>query len=284
MNDRMYAHPQTQQNLLRLQEIGYGIAGPAVGPLAWGEGEGPGRLLEPGEILAHAARALEATSLFTGLSILVSAGPTREPIDPIRFVGNRSSGRMGFALAEAAWRRGADVTLVTGPTSLADPPGVRVRRVETAGEMEEAIGSVLPSARALVMAAAVADFRPSSPFGQKVKKESEALLRIELTRTPDILQSTRSLRPDGCVVVGFALETEDALTNALRKLEAKGLDLLVVNDATEPGAGFEHSTNRVTLLRPGAPSEELPLLTKSEVAERILDAMVPLLERAESES
>ncbi len=277
MNDRMYAHALTQANLRRLADAGYRIAGPAVGPLAWGEGEGPGRLIEPEEILAHAARALEPAGPLAGKRVVVTAGGTREAIDPVRFIGNRSSGRMGYEIAAAAWRRAADVLLVTGPTSLPAPDGVRVERIETAEEMRSAVAASLPSADVLVMAAAVADFRPASPAAEKIKKETGGVPEIRLEPTADVLRSTREARPARCVVVGFALETHDALANGRRKLEGKGLDLLVLNDATEPGAGFEVETNRVVLLQPGRGDEALPLLHKAEVADRILDRVEDLL-------
>jgi phosphopantothenoylcysteine decarboxylase / phosphopantothenate---cysteine ligase len=277
MNDRMYAHPQTAANLRRLAEIGYRIAGPAVGPLAWGEGEGPGRMIEPEAVLAHAGRALEGSTPLDRRRVVVTAGPTREAIDPVRFVGNRSSGRMGHEIAAAAWRRGARVLLVSGPTSLAAPEGVEVRRVETAEEMRAAVAEALPAADALVMAAAVADFRPAAPAAAKLKKERGGVPDLRLEPAPDVLRSTRDLRPAGCVVVGFALETDDPVENGRRKLEGKGLDLLVVNDATEPGAGFEVETNRVVLLAPDRDDEALPLLTKAEVADRILDRVAELL-------
>lgn len=277
MNDRMYAHPATQDNLLRLRGFGYVLAGPATGPLAWGEGEGPGRMLEPGEILAHAGRALEGEGPLGGLRIVVTAGPTREPIDPVRYIGNRSSGRMGYEVAAAAWRRGADVVLVTGPSHLDPPSGVDVRRVETAAEMREAVAAALPHANALVMAAAVADFRPADPADEKLKKEAGGLPTVDLERTADVLASTRELRRRDAVVVGFALETQDVVANGRRKLVAKGLDLLVVNDAREPGAGFEVATNRVTFLEPDRDDDELPLMSKAEVADRILDRVEALI-------
>lgn len=275
MNDRMYGHPQTQANLARLSEIGYRIAGPATGPLAWGEGEGPGRLLEPAEIVEHAGRLLEAPGPLAGCRVLVTAGPTREPVDPVRYLGNRSSGRMGYALAAAAWRRGAEVVLMSGPSSLAPPTGVELRRVETAEQMRAAVAEALPGADVLVMAAAVADFRPAAASGSKLKKD-KGVPALVLEPTPDVLAATRGLRSDGCIAVGFALETDAPLENARRKRLAKGLDLLVLNDATEPGAGFEVSTNRVTLLS-GSSEEALPLLPKSEVADRILDRVELLL-------
>jgi phosphopantothenoylcysteine decarboxylase / phosphopantothenate---cysteine ligase len=282
MNDRMYAHPATAASLRRLAGFGYRIAGPAVGPLAWGEGDGPGRMLEPAELLEHVGRVLEGAGALSGRRVVVTAGPTREPIDPVRYVGNRSSGRMGYALAAAAWRRGAEVELVSGPSTLPPPTGVRLTRVETAEEMRRAVAASLPTADLLVMAAAVADFRPAEPAGAKIKKESGAVPEIRLEPTDDVLRSTRGVRPPGCVVVGFALETDRAVENGRRKLEGKGLDLLVVNDATEPGAAFEVDTNRVVLLRPGADDEALPLLPKSEVAERILDRVEGLLPMREA--
>lgn len=278
MNDRMYAHPATQDNLVRLRGYGYVLAGPAIGPLAWGEGEGPGRMLEPDEIIAHAGRALEGATPLAGLRIVVSAGPTREPIDPVRYIGNRSSGRMGYQVAAAAWRRGADVVLVTGPSHLSPPAGVQVRRVETAAEMRDAVAAELASADALVMAAAVADFRPADPAGEKLKKEAGGVPTIHLEKTADVLASTRELRRADAVIVGFALETQDVVENGRRKLEAKGLDLLVVNDAREPGAGFEVATNRVTFLSRDRDDEALPLMSKGEVADRILDRVASLLQ------
>jgi phosphopantothenoylcysteine decarboxylase/phosphopantothenate--cysteine ligase len=281
MNDRMYAHPATQSNLARLKELGYVIAGPAVGPLAWGEGEGPGRMLEPEEILAHAGRALEGAAPLAGRRVVVTAGPTREAIDPVRYIGNRSSGRMGYEIAAAAWRRGADVLLVSGPSHLPVPVGVEVRKVESAEEMRAAVAEALPTANVLVMAAAVADFRPASSAEQKIKKEAGAVPQIVLEPTADVLRATREVRRAGSVIVGFALETTDAVENGRRKLEGKGLDLLVVNDATEPGAGFEVETNRVVLLQGGQPDEALPLMSKAEVADRILDRVERLLPAAE---
>lgn len=276
MNDRMYAHPASAANRERLRGFGYALAGPGVGPLAWGEGEGPGRMLEPDEIIAHAGRALEGDSPLAGRRVVVTAGPTREAIDPVRYIGNRSSGRMGYEIAAAAWRRGAEVLLVSGPSHLHPPVGVEVRKVESAEEMRAAVAEALPSAEVLVMSAAVADFRPADPAGEKLKKEAGGVPEIRLEKTADVLASTRELRPAGCVVVGFALETVDAVGNGRRKLEAKGLDLLVVNDAREPGAGFEVETNRVTFLQPGRDDEALPLMPKSEVADHILDRVVEI--------
>jgi phosphopantothenoylcysteine decarboxylase / phosphopantothenate---cysteine ligase len=277
MNDRMYAHPATRANLARLAELGYRLVGPAVGPLAWGEGEGPGRMVEPQEILDQVGRSLEPPTALAGRRVVVSAGGTREPIDPVRFVGNRSSGRMGYEIAAAAWRRGADVLLISAPSQLPAPTGVDLRKVETAEEMRAAVAEALPTSDVLVMSAAVADFRPASPAAEKIKKEAGAVPSITLEATADVLRETRSLRRPGSVTVGFALETTDVVANGRRKLEGKGLDLLVVNDATEPGAGFEVETNRVVLLAPEADDEALPLLSKAEVADRILDRVETIL-------
>ena len=238
-------------------------------------------MLEPEEILAHAGRALEGPTPLAGRRVVVTAGPTREAIDPVRYIGNRSSGRMGYEIAAAAWRRGAEVLLVSGPSHLPAPIGVDVRKIESAEEMRAAVADALPAADALVMAAAVADFRPANSAEQKIKKEAGVVPRIELEPTADVLRATREVRRPGSVIVGFALETTDAVENGRRKLEGKGLDLLVVNDATEPGAGFEVETNRVVLLQGGQPDEALPLMSKAEVADRILDRVEALLPASE---
>lgn len=278
MNDRMFAHAQTQANVARLREIGYRIAGPAEGPLAWGEGSGLGRMLEPEEIVAHAARVLAAGGPLEGKKVLVTAGPTREAIDPVRYIGNRSSGKMGYALASAAWEMGAEVTLVSGPTALPAPVGIDRIHVETAAEMHREVSALLGDADVLIMAAAVADFRPAAPEPEKIKKDASAPGPIALERTADILAETATHRKAGAIAVGFALETENPIEHGRRKLESKRLDLLVVNDAREPGAGFEVDTNRVTLLSRDGSAEELPLLTKQEVARRILDRVAALAE------
>ena len=269
MNDRMWAHAQTRENVAHLRSLGYRVLDPHVGELAVGEGFGPGRMPEPEVILAHVARLLESHENWRGRRVVVSAGPTREAIDPVRFISNRSSGKMGVALAAAAWRRGADVVLVAGPVSTPLPIGVRVVHVEATDEMRDAVAREVPEADVLIMAAAPADFRPRSPADSKLKK-SAGPAPIELEGTPDILGETRPLRRNGIVTVGFALETHDAMTNARAKLEAKGLDLIVLNVAGEKGAGFDVDTNRVTLVSRDA-VEELPLSAKTEVAEAILD-------------
>jgi phosphopantothenoylcysteine decarboxylase/phosphopantothenate--cysteine ligase len=276
MNDMMWAHRQTQQNVAHLQEIGYRILPPDEGMLAAGEGSGPGRMPEPETILAHVGRLLESESALAGRRVIVTAGPTREPIDPVRFISNHSSGKMGVALAAAAWRRHANVLLVAGPMSVDPPVGVYTQRVETTDEMADAVERELPTADVLVMAAAPADFRPAEPRASKIKKKS-APDALALSPTPDVLARTRQSRKKGAVVVGFALETDDALGGGREKLAAKDLDLIVVNDAREPGAGFGVDTNRVTFLARGGTEEPLPLLTKGEVADAILDRVERLI-------
>ncbi len=273
MNDKMYAHPQVQENIARLRvREGYVIAGPTVGPLAAGEGQGPGRMLEPGEIVEYVGRALGTEEAYRGKRVLVTAGPTREAIDPVRYVGNRSSGRMGFAVARAAWRRGAEVTLVSGPSTLEPPVGVELVRVQSAQEMLEAVAGSIVEADVTVFAAAVADFKPAESEAEKVKREAVGeAYAVTLAPNPDIAGDTRERRKPGSVTVGFALETTDVLENAKKKLGKKAFDFLVANDVTEEGAGFDVETNRVTILTPDADPEPLPLMPKDAVAEEILD-------------
>jgi phosphopantothenoylcysteine decarboxylase/phosphopantothenate--cysteine ligase len=272
MNDEMYAHPQTRSNLERLRARGVSLVGPEIGALAEGPSERPGRMSEPETILAHAARCARGNGRLARRRVVVTAGPTREPIDPVRVVTNRSSGKMGYRVAEAAWERGADVVLITGPTALPAPIGVRVLRVETTRQLEDAVRAELPAADVLVMAAAPADFRPSDPSESK-RARHDGALAIPMEPTDDILSATRSERRAGSVTVGFALETGDALAKGRAKLERKDLDLIVVNDALEPGAGFEVDTNRVALLAREGPARILPLQSKRDVAEAILDAV-----------
>ena len=280
MNDRMFSHAQTRANLSHLRDVlAYRIASPGVGPLAFGEGEGPGRMLEPDDIIEEIGRALVGPSAFRGKKILVTAGPTREAVDSVRYVGNRSSGRMGFALAAAAWRRGAEVTVVTGPVALTPPYGVEIARVESAEEMFASVSKKLPAADVSIFAAAVSDYRVADPSSAKLKRsETGPEVTLTLTENPDVAGGTRDLRKKGSLSVGFALETESLLENARHKLESKGFDLIVANDAGEAGAGFEVETNRVTLLGTHGEGEELPLSSKHEVAEAILDRVSDLLE------
>jgi phosphopantothenoylcysteine decarboxylase/phosphopantothenate--cysteine ligase len=276
MNDRMWAHPQVGRNVAHARELGYHVLDPADGPLAAGEGSGPGRMPEPETIVAHAARLLEKPSALVGRRIVVTAGPTREAVDPVRYLSNHSSGKMGVALAAAAWRRGAEVTLVAGPLQVATPEGVRVVPVETTADMQQSVAAELPAADVLVMAAAPADFRPAEVAGEKIKR-GDGARTIALEPTPDILASTRAQRRPGAVVVGFALETTDAEANARRKLAAKELDLVVLNDANEPGAGFGVDTNRVTIFGRDGTREALAVMPKVAVADAILDRVEALL-------
>jgi phosphopantothenoylcysteine decarboxylase/phosphopantothenate--cysteine ligase len=272
MNDEMFANPITQRNLSALRSRGVAIVGPDIGALAEGPSERPGRMSEPETILAHAVRVLRGRGPLLGRRVVVTAGPTRESIDPVRVVTNRSSGKMGYRIAEAAWARGADVELITGPVALPDPIGVTVCRVETTKDLERAVAEALPSADVLVMAAAPADFRPASPSASK-QPRSEGALAIPMEPTDDVLGATEARRKPGSVMVGFALETGDAVAKGRAKLERKHLDLIVVNDALEQGAGFEHDTNRVAILDREGSLHILPLQSKEQVADAILDAV-----------
>jgi len=280
MNDHMWAHPQTQRNVAHLRELGYLVLDPDEGMLAAGEGSGPGRMPEPETIFAHVGRVLERRTpgALNGKRVLVTAGPTREAIDPVRFISNHSSGKMGVALAAAAWRRGAAVDLVAGPLDVGIPVGVTLDRVTTTEMMASAVEKRLPEADVLVMAAAPADFRPAAPAQSKIKK-TNAPPTIELAPTADILVATQSARRAGSVIVGFALETNDAIASGRAKLEGKELDLVVVNDATETGAGFGVDTNRVTLLHRDGSEDRLPLMPKTDVADAILDRVERLIGR-----
>ena len=280
MNDRMYSHPQTQANLGHLREaLSYRIAGPGTGPLAVDEGDGPGRMLEAHEIVEEIGRALSDASPLQGKRVLVTAGSTREALDPVRFIGNRSSGRMGFALAAAAWRRGADVTVVAGPVSLPVPYGVDVLEVETAREMLERVSEHRPGADVSIFAAAVADYRPADAAEEKLKRADVGTeTTLTLVENPDVARETRAIQKTGSVSVGFALETQSLLENARAKLESKGFDLIAANAANEDGAGFDVDTNRVVLLGADGEAEELPLLSKDEVAEVIFDRISGIVE------
>lgn len=276
MNDHMWAHPQTRANVEHLRRLGYQVLEPDQGMLAAGEGSGPGRMPEPEFIFAHAGRLLEPAGALAGRRVLVTAGPTREPIDPVRFISNHSSGKMGVALAAAAWRRGAQVDLVAGPLAVATPPGVAVHPVESTDDMARAVERLLPQSDVLVMAAAPADFRPAQAATSKIKK-TDAPPALALAPTTDILKATKSSRRVGAVIVGFALETDDPLGGGRTKLAGKELDMIVVNDATEEGAGFGVDTNRVTLLLRDGAEERLPLMPKPEVADAILDRVETLI-------
>lgn len=272
MNDEMYAEPATQANLALLLRGGVATVGPEIGALAEGPSERPGRMSEPETIIAHAARLLRGEGPLTGKRIVVTAGPTREQIDPVRVVTNRSSGKMGYRLAEAAWERGAEVLLISGPVDLPAPVGVTIKRVESTADLEAAVREALPTADVLVMAAAPADYRPSDPSGTK-RPRNDGALALPMEPTTDILGATKGLRKPGSLMVGFALETGDAVSKGKAKLERKDLDLIVVNDALEPGAGFEVDTNRVAILDRQGGARMLPLASKREIADQILDAV-----------
>jgi len=270
MNDRMWAHAQTKRNVEQARSLGYEVLEPAEGSLAVGEGSGPGRMPEPEEIMSRIGRLLESGSSLAGKKVVVTAGATREPIDPVRFISNHSSGKMGVAIARAAWRRGADVTLIAGHVDVPLPGELTTVKAETVEEMSNCVAKALPSADVLVMAAAPADFRPAEKANVKIKK-GRGGARIELEQTEDILRSTIPKRKKKSLIVGFALETGDGVRNARDKLKSKDLDLIVLNDATEPGAGFGVDTNRVTLIDRAGKEEELQLMSKIDLAEVLLD-------------
>ncbi len=271
MDPNMFEHPATQAHLSTLRSRGVEVVGPDEGRLASGH-TGRGRLSTVDTITGAVRYAVGRGGDLAGKKIVVSAGGTQEPIDPVRYVGNRSSGKMGFAVAEAARDRGAETVLVTGPTALPDPYGVTVARVDQATEMRDAIVAHCAGAGALVMAAAVADYQPGEAIGRKIKRQEAEGLTIALVRTPDILAEVKA-RP-GLVKVGFAAESHDLLANARAKLKSKGLDLIAANDITAADSGFGAETNRVVLLDADGGEEELPLLSKYDVAWRILDRIL----------
>ena len=272
MDANMFDHPATQENVVRLRNRGVFIAGPAPGRLASGL-MGMGRLVEPADLLGHIAAALGKQGDLAGRRVVVSAGGTQEAIDPVRVITNHSSGRMGFAVAEAARDRGADVVLVTAPVALPDPPQIRVVPVRSAQDMCDVVLAETVHADALIMAAAVADYRPSVAAEQKIKKTVADEMTIELDKTTDILATARG----DFVRVGFSAESENLETNAADKVRRKDLDLIVANDITEEGSGFGVDTNRVVLIDREMAVERLPLLTKYEVGHRILDRVAALL-------
>ena len=272
MDANMWRHPAVRANVETLERRDAMIVGPGQGRLASGL-EGWGRLAETPELMGALARVLGGKGDLAGRTLVLTAGGTQEPIDPVRVVTNRSSGKMGRALAEAARDRGAHAILVTAPTAFDDPPGIDTRHVGTAEEMRQAVMEACDGASALIMAAAVADYTPANPKTDKVKKEDSGSLTVEMVKTRDILAES----PRGIVRVGFAAESSDLLANARAKLESKGLDLIVANDITAPGIGFGADDNKVTLLDASGP-EELPLMSKYGVAGRILDRVAALLD------
>ena len=270
MHTEMWEHPAVQENLDVLRERGVNIVDPEPGRLAGGD-VGFGRLAAPATIVAHCERVLSSGEL-SGAHVVITAGGTTEAIDPVRVISNRSTGKQGYALAEAAWARGADVTLIS--TVDREPPvGVRVVSVESAAQMQEAVMNVA-DADVIVMAAAVADFRPADPATQKIKKSDGDVASIALEKTHDFLVDLGKNKPGGQVLVGFAAETENLLENARGKLERKNLDFIVANDVSAPGAGFAHDTNKVTLVFGGGEEIDVPIGSKRVVAEAIFDAVV----------
>ncbi len=279
MDGGMFDHPATQENLTRLVRRGAYLAGPAEGPLASGL-SGKGRLLEVAELIGHIRYLLGRNGRLAGKKVVVSAGGTQEPLDAVRVLTNRSSGRQGYALAQAALEAGADVCLISAPTALAAPIGAKLVRVETARQMLEAVLNECRQADALIMAAAVADFRPKRTLDGKMKKQA-GVPQLELEATEDILEAvaglrSRTKRPS--LVIGFAAEARDLLENAREKLVSKKLDFIAANDISAPQAGFGVETNRVTLLFPDGTQEALPLMSKAEVAEIIIERLAARLE------
>ena len=278
MNTTMWEHPATQRNLERLRADGVHIIEPDAGEMACGT-IGPGRLSEPERIVAAALEILSKTKLVHGKDLagerfLITVGATREEIDPVRFISNRSSGRMGFALAEAALRRGGEVIVVTGVTTATPPSGIRIVNAMSADEMSEAVARERANATVFIGAAAVADYRPAQRAEQKIKKTDDSIT-LTLERTPDVLSQVAAARSNGMLVVGFAAETENVIDNARAKLRSKNLDAIVANDVTRDDSGFDSADNAITILT-NDEVIELPLMSKTEAADRILDVIVRL--------
>jgi len=274
MNTGMWNNPATQANLNALRDFGYYFVEPTVGMLAC-RTEGVGRMADVDTIFNAIHQMLARQKSWAGVRVLVTAGPTREAIDPVRYISNRSSGKMGYAIAQAARRRGASVTLVSGPTALPVPGGMETISVTTAAQMRDAVLSRSDAQDIVVAAAAVADYRPAEAFAHKIKKSADGPPAITLTPTDDILALLGARKPPGQVLVGFAAETENLEEHARQKLTSKGLDWIVANDVTAQGAGFDGDTNIVALLGAHGQDIHLPLLTKREVAETLLDTLRP---------
>lgn len=277
MNVNMWNHPATQANLQILRQRGVKIVGPGAGYLACGM-IGAGRLAENESIVAAVMEALGSAQDFAGETVLITAGPTREKIDPVRYLTNRSSGRMGYALAEAALRRGARVLLVSGPTSITPPGAAEVTRVESTEEMRDAVLQFLPQASVVIKTAAVSDYRPKAEAGQKIKRKGP--MTLELEATPDILKELTA-KKSSQIIVGFAAETENVLENARQKLVSKNLDAIVVNDVSRDGVGFDSDRNAVTIISQDE-VVEVPETTKWEVAQRVLAQISRLRQRRKS--
>ena len=272
MNIHMYENPILQENVRKLRRLGYHFIEPAEGYLACGY-EGKGRLPEPEKILEE-IRCLLKKKDFVGEKLLITAGPNREPLDPVRYLSNRSSGKMGYALARAAIRRGAEVALISGPTELEPPAGARLTSITTAAEMRHAVLEEFSGCTALIMAAAVSDYRPVD-FARKKIKRGEGPIELRLEPNPDILKEI-SARKNGKMLVGFAAETGELVANAAKKLKDKNLDMIVANNVSEAGAGFDVDTNVATILDRAGTVRSLPLMSKDELAEQILDHLLVL--------
>ena len=279
MNTTMLEHPATQRNLERLRADGVHFVAPDAGEMACGT-IGPGRLSEPERIVAAALEILGASKSapakdLSGERLLITVGATREEIDPVRFISNRSSGRMGFALAEAALKRGADVTVVAGVTTATVPYGVRIVNALSAEEMSQAVTRESAGASVFIGAAAIADYRPVQRAEQKIKKSDDSIT-LTLERTPDVLSQVAASRTNGMLVIGFAAETENVVENAREKLRAKKLDAIVANDVTRQDSGFDSATNAITIITRDDNPIALPVLSKRKAADRILDVIVHL--------
>jgi phosphopantothenoylcysteine decarboxylase / phosphopantothenate---cysteine ligase len=278
MNTSMWEHPATRRNIERLRQDGVQIIEPDAGEMACGT-IGPGRLSEPERIVAAALEILGGAKSprrdLSGETLLITTGATREELDPVRFISNRSSGRMGFAIAEAARDRGADVTAVAGITTAAPPAGVNVIRASSAAEMQAAVAEKINKASIFIAAAAVADYRPAHRAADKIKK-NESTLNLSLERTPDILGEVAAARTNGLLVVGFAAETDNVIDNAVAKLKAKKLDAIIANDVSRDDIGFDSAMNAITIITQDAEPRELPAMTKLDAAHHILDEIVRL--------
>ncbi len=272
MNTGMWDNPATQENVERLQQRGVHFIGPEGGFLACGD-TGAGRMSEPKDIFDAIEKLLAMQQDLAGLSVLVTAGPTQERLDPVRFITNRSSGKMGYAIAAAAAARGASVTLVTGPTSLPIPQGVNAVRILSTQELYDQMLALCPKMDVVIQAAAPADFTPETVADQKIKKQGNEPLVIRLAQTPDVAAAVGKTKKEGQTLVGFAAETNDVLQNAQKKLAKKNLDLIVANDVTAPGAGFDVDTNIVTFVTQDG-LEKLPKMKKAEVADALLDRIL----------
>ncbi len=272
MNCHMYNNPVVQENIEILKKRNFHFIEPQYGLLACGY-EGKGRLAEPEEIVQEIQKLIEKNQDLSGKTILVTAGPTREPFDPVRFISNRSSGKMGYAIAEAACSRGAKVILISGPTTLSAPAGIDIINVETANQMHDEVIKYADQADVIIMSAAVADYRPRTVSSQKLKKDQDSITII-LDKNPDILAEIGKNKREDQIIIGFSMETENLLENSIKKLRSKNLDFIVANDVSKEGAGFGTDTNIVMIIDASGSIKEFPLMSKREVADVILDEII----------